>query len=537
MSRKTTTLKRNASFETSQAAMSSECIQGFIDYLISKKDIVGINSSLKQKLSITTIDTVEENLIDFMKERGVKNLSFELVNELTDYICSVNEPTRNGLLTILVKWFGKGADLTIPISEMRGEMTFDTGLPAATMMMDKTYTTIRFDKKSKSSIDLSPDEIGWINSMNTSNKFKSGKKQKCSECWMCGRDVFVYELIDNKNLEKYRKCGEDEHVFPPGLGNILGFLYPTYQEQVQSITNIILTSEGLKSAHAWCNQVKSGLGLILPPIKGFREYRINKLSLTLLLDKAVDWLNQGKNRKIGIDLFHHNMSKTDRPLYIDEMKTQITKVLSLICTELNRYITSDAIVDNKNIEIMYKLRTIFFGCLLGNNLFKGLSSLSNWDKFTTPDLTSSITRKKKQGGKRIIQYGGDNIETYIKDSIEPMDDIGFSIISFLDKSISNDVCYDESSLVEYEIGGHSLRLTKKRQERILRKLEEEHAIVEQPSGSMHRGSTLNSQISEKEGCLSRWCPSLFSTKKKGGKNKIKKNKTKKNKTKKQNNKR
>lgn len=62
-------------------------------------------------------------------------------------------------------------------------------------------------------------------------------------------------------------CGEDEHVSPPGPGNILGMLVGDYKTTKQFIknTNNEITKRGLRPSHVFCNQVKSDISFLSPP--------------------------------------------------------------------------------------------------------------------------------------------------------------------------------------------------------------------------------------------------------------------------------
>jgi len=76
-----------------------------------------------------------------------------------------------------------------------------------------------------------PTKVQQIAFSSKKPPFKSGNvtinnitRKRCGTCWICNNIIYVYEIIDNTNNPHYVKCGEDEHVLPPGWGNIIGIL-------------------------------------------------------------------------------------------------------------------------------------------------------------------------------------------------------------------------------------------------------------------------------------------------------------------------
>jgi len=507
-------LVRTSTLTLQERSLSENCLGGFEQYLKKKASLPFLNPSLQTQLQNTNISNVEQNLINFFVERGVQNLSFATVSPLIDYLCTDSEPDRDVIVGHIINWFSVGAIHNIPVKKIRGEMTISgKSLLKATMRADPTYLLSEFND-SGPSIDLKPDEIKWLNKL-YNRSFSSGKKQACSKCWMCGRDVYVFRLNEKSGDILDLKCGEDEHVFPPGLGNVLGFLYPTYNEQVNTMVDE-MTRSGLKSSHAWCNQVKLDLGFILPPytdkVNGIHyDYRVNETAMRLFERKATDWLDAGFERRKGPDLFHHNMTVQEKKSFVTNDLMPTTRAsINRICSELNKVvIPATDLSTSNNIRIIYNLRTIFFGCLLGRALFKDIfvAKLNGWDSFSTPT-----------GGKQIkrIQYGGVAPYKIISDSV---DDETVLVNLFLNDSINVNVNVCDN-LSTYEVGRYNLRLTPSRLARLEEKMKNNSSrdnVTAQPTQQYQDTQCQNTCSNDDSSCLTKCYEMLFGkTKTDGG---------------------
>ena len=55
-----------------------------------------------------------------------------------------------------------------------------------------------------------------------------------------------------------KTCGEDEHVFPPGIGNLLGTLYHNKDYSMYGLNSpLSLSHFGIYASHSLCNQAKN----------------------------------------------------------------------------------------------------------------------------------------------------------------------------------------------------------------------------------------------------------------------------------------
>jgi hypothetical protein len=106
-----------------------------------------------------------------------------------------------------------------------------------------------------------------INELKQNNWSKYNlKKKPCGTCWICKQSIFHYYIIPtytgdpNKMIYLNSKCGEDEHIFPPTVGDIIG----TLNMDAKLVENVVtefgtetLLAYGLRPSHAFCNQLKS----------------------------------------------------------------------------------------------------------------------------------------------------------------------------------------------------------------------------------------------------------------------------------------
>ena len=146
-----------------------------------------------------------------------------------------------------------------------------------------------FEKNEEPRTICSADEINWIKKCiknrknnylykkDSSNKWKlqtveeakaigekikdNVYKQECAKCWICNQNIYHYYWQNNKErIYLNSKCGEDEHIFPPGVGDIIGTLNQSAKIMKKTISvkgPDTLYLYGLRPSHSFCNQVKS----------------------------------------------------------------------------------------------------------------------------------------------------------------------------------------------------------------------------------------------------------------------------------------
>ena len=254
----------------------------------------------------------------------------------------------------------------------RNDLTLTDKLERVTQILsgpiEYTCTTYITCPGSSVSYPKTSQEVKWLNQLNYKNKtITSFNSKRCATCWICGRGINIYEM--NTGKEKiYNKCGEDEHVLPPGVGNIFGLLYPSeYDTILNKATPIV--SRSLRPSHQWCNRVKSGIILILGPDPIEQKYRINEKAMTKILEKAKNWLLNGKTVMLEPDYSFHNKKKNEIQPFINEMDYSMRDLLEPLCLELNRAdvgSSTAAIIDGKRVQwTMYLLRLVFNCCIIG----------------------------------------------------------------------------------------------------------------------------------------------------------------------------
>ena len=128
-----------------------------------------------------------------------------------------------------------------------------------------TYDTTK-RKWSTLGKNTSPTLENKIKHINTNKSRYSLKKQPCGKCWICGENIYHYYIYwtgtsdPTQRIYLNSKCGEDEHVFPPTVGDIIGTLNMDAELTRGAIDQYgthTLLSYGIRPSHAFCNQMKS----------------------------------------------------------------------------------------------------------------------------------------------------------------------------------------------------------------------------------------------------------------------------------------
>ena len=171
------------------------------------------------------------------------------------------------------------------------------------------------------------------------------KRKKCATCWMCKRPIYVYEISGTNNttqqtFSKSISCGEDEHVLPPGWGNIVGVLWGNLADQEKFNVN---TDKSLAPSHAWCNQLKNDeLFIKLPRSNNNWKFEINYAGITRFKNKGLHWLSSNVGNLKDHDMFYTqvvrssaNPPETDNISFMDNIIKHITTHMTSLITDLN----------------------------------------------------------------------------------------------------------------------------------------------------------------------------------------------------------
>jgi hypothetical protein len=144
--------------------------------------------------------------------------------------------------------------------------------------------------------NTSPTLEKKITYININKSRYSLKKQRCGTCWICKKEIYHYYIYrtlsttDDKEQRIYlnTKCGEDEHVFPPTIGDIIGTLNmdaKITRGAIDQYGTHTLLSYGIRPSHAFCNQMKSDFLLFalmnLDTETNIDNYIENKWKLTV----------------------------------------------------------------------------------------------------------------------------------------------------------------------------------------------------------------------------------------------------------------
>ena len=386
-------LVRNSTLKAQQTAPTADCLTGFIKYCKEKGNQQGGHNNWKT----TTADNVLQNLIDIMNDKGFINLSMDLLNNFIARIDGDINFNRDKLFNEISHWCGQHLP-DIPAKDMRNALTISgTQLQKATMKFDPSYICIKYETCTNPKINGTTEDLAWINlkekeSVRTPNGFKTVNKKKCADCWLCGYPVYVYECIPVVSTEKkmYVKCGEDEHVLPPGVGNMFGLLYPELEETLERALTSPAVRLSLMASHTWCNRLKDQIIFIKTPMLPGSKYTVNEDSIDILCGShsyGEDWLKQGTENHLGHDPMFHYMKHHPNKIrsFLDRYASTTSAHLKNLCDELNRVAlpsVAGLISGNYNPFVMYRLRLVFNCCIIGYTvLFRDSTKLrKSWNR-------------------------------------------------------------------------------------------------------------------------------------------------------------
>lgn len=341
------------SLMSGSAASADETINAFVDYLKEKREEASTNHEQGVTDLLLSYDVIDKNnvlkaLIAYFKDmskddsgkRGT-NIMFprlDMDGVTKAYKMAVNNEldTRDKISELAFIWAGRGGD-TLPTKALRDLWTISGDSLAKVCQYSGTVWSgfnykSTFDEVSGSAEDLNEQDYNYLKlqSMPASMKPADTRKEDadaqrkpCSNCWICGEPIYAYKWKrkdpskPSKSLYGYYKCGEDEHVIPPGFGNILSTLYwdkkttdGVWTRARNKYGNNSAIMYGVLPSHAWCNQTKGPLIFIKAPYKDdlgtWHGHEVNytnvnvykkKLMMRFLLNTHPDALNGGEGNK------------------------------------------------------------------------------------------------------------------------------------------------------------------------------------------------------------------------------------------------
>uniref|UniRef100_A0A6C0KQC4 Uncharacterized protein n=1 Tax=viral metagenome TaxID=1070528 RepID=A0A6C0KQC4_9ZZZZ len=188
-------------------------------------------------------------------------------------------------------------------------------------------------------------------------------KQQCAKCWICNCDIYHYFWQNNKErIYLNSKCGEDEHVFPPGVGDIIGTLNQSAKIMKKTISEKgpeTLYLYSLRPSHSFCNQVKSDfLFYYLMNING-------KIDETLKLN----WENCCNNW-FKKERYHsyENIAVEFKNSYIDYSNYTINTIRNYLNKNIAIKLKDQADLGASNIGNMLKLKLLIYIVQIGKDI-------------------------------------------------------------------------------------------------------------------------------------------------------------------------
>jgi hypothetical protein len=231
-------------------------------------------------------------------------------------------------------------------------------------------------------------------------------KQKCGTCWICEKEIYHYYVVESNSIDRTylnTKCGEDEHIFPPTVGDIIGTLNMDSgltKKTINIYGKDTLLTYGIRPSHAFCNQMKSDFllyGLLLTSNdvvnrtdyietkwkdivqKWFRKERYNSLENIKQI-----FQNLSTTNNVNIDIVRSNTQDTSNNPSAAEKYCKQT--LDIIKKYLNRNIApmilKQAREGKSNVGNMLKLKILIYIIQIGKNII-GDPFLEIWNKNMT----------------------------------------------------------------------------------------------------------------------------------------------------------
>lgn len=249
-------------------------------------------------------------------------------------------------------------------------------------------------------------------------------KQIGGTCWICKKHIYHYSYL-SKKLNKFiylnNKAGEDEHVFPPTIGDIIGTLNQKAEKmkKIMSDDKITLYNYGLKPSHAFCNQLKSDF-ILSSHLKDIKINTADDPIVKAWKKQCVNWFDKPKYHSFEwVPGIHENGEKVFK--YQNEEPYTIDKYYSETWFEMRTYIQSNIVSMLKDqaqegqstIDNLLKLKFLIYMIDLARNESTWFEK--EWEKenntnsqqttIATP-LRNSTKRKGSKGSAKDTKKNG-----------------------------------------------------------------------------------------------------------------------------------
>ena len=367
---------------------------------VINKFVAFVNQKNKQPPCIpaTVVDDFCDVLVKILKIKPTKKITPQkimvLVKEMNDAAETDGggSSQREWIINKILDLFGGQKLDPLEVPKTRNWFT-PSGRSLTTATMEATtkaggvYNSRTYnDKKSKPATWTYPHE--YQQQINHSSNFVTGiityiERKECAICWMCGNPIYVYKYTVN-GTEYFFSCGQDEHVLPPGWGNILGILWSDLNDQRKYNS----CPRSLSPSHAWCNQLKNDELLLLLPrfIQNiFTSFQINDAGFDRFKTKGEKWLTKGNNI-IDHNMFYRNLTsppnvtllnKPKAVLFMHSMEQRMRLHLVNLIGELQNNIVTPAKAGGNITTTHYTefiLRTILCLAYIWNKIMKNRSN-------------------------------------------------------------------------------------------------------------------------------------------------------------------
>jgi hypothetical protein len=218
------------------------------------------------------------------------------------------------------------------------------------------------------------------------------KKKPCGTCWICKQSIFHYYIIPtytgdpNKMIYLNSKCGEDEHIFPPTVGDIIGTLNMDAKLVKDVVTDFgeeTLLAYGLNPSHAFCNQLKSDFLFIALLNINTGEKNIGDFGETVNVNNKYIKDKWDETVKKWFEKSRYNSFENIKSLFHNNANEYATSTFDTIKTYLDNTIIKclgkQLQISKIGISQMLKLKILIYIIQIGKNIIDE-SFLKIWKK-------------------------------------------------------------------------------------------------------------------------------------------------------------
>jgi len=240
------------------------------------------------------------------------------------------------------------------------------------------------------------------------------QKLKIAYCWICCNMIYIFGLVPDNGgaVIALTSPGEWEHMIPPGVGNLTGILFPTWNEHVRAMkqvkNNISYIMFAILPSHIFCNQVKNALVFItfLNMMCGIYEEALKEFS-----ERVIKKIREGH----GYNDYSYEFRKGgDAAALVQKMMDCIGAKLTPLVQLINRMTTA-----NDASKPEEKKRYNHNNVMLIRTLFNGMYTLKTIIDKLAPPIGAKLDGQLKKLGRK---HGGGQIGGASEDVIALLED-------------------------------------------------------------------------------------------------------------------